>query len=101
MIEALAALFTALQIADGVTTYQGINRGVASEGFLLQRKLIEKLGLAPGIIVMKAAMAALAWLAAIYAPGAVTMIVLAVACAFYAVIAFRNIRLIRKANRRI
>lgn len=100
MIEALAALFTALQIADGVTTYRGISRGVASEGFLLQRKLIEALGLAPGIVVMKAAMAALAWIAAVYAPGTVTMIALALACAFYAVIVFNNVRLIRKANRR-
>ena len=94
----LAAAFTALQLADGHSTYEGIKRGVASEGFLVQRKLIETLGLAPGIFALKIAMAAIGWFAALEAPGIVTAIVLALACAWYAKIVAGNYRIIKEAK---
>ena len=99
MSTILLIIFTGLQLVDAYTTRTGLKRGGAREGNPLLLRMMNRLGVVPAIVVSKVAMIGLAAAAVAYAPGAVTTVSLALACAFYAWIAFNNLRVIKGRGR--
>lgn len=83
----------ALQIGDGVTTYINLRRPGGKEHNALIRKLIDRLGMIPALVVKGLIVAGLAYgiyAMAPYLPLHFATIVLAAAAAFYAYIVAKN-----------
>lgn len=90
-IEHLAYLLMALQAVDAITTYLAIGKG-ASEGNPVMRKLFEKIGMVPALIITKGAMAAAAW----HWRDAIGMVGLGLLCAGYIAVAVNNLLVMRR-----
>lgn len=93
---ALLILFVILQVADGVTTYIGLSgRGVA-EGWFVAAWIIDRIGLAPALVISKLTVAGLGWFISLFPQGAWVLVPL---IALYAYAVFNAIRVIRRARR--
>ena len=90
-IEHLAYLLMALQVADGLTTYLALKKG-AAEGNPVMRKLFEKVGMVPALIITKGALMCAAW----YWRDAIGLLGLGLLCAWYLVVAVNNVRVMRR-----
>ena len=90
-IEHLAYLLMALQAVDAITTYLAIGKG-ASEGNPIMRKLFEKIGMVPALLVIKGAMAAAAW----HWRYEMGMVGLGLLCAWYIAVAVNNLLVMRR-----
>ena len=93
-IEHLAYLLMALQAVDAITTYLAIGKG-AAEGNPIMRKLFEKIGMVPALIIMKGALMAIVW----RWRDDLGMTWLAVFCAGYFAVAVNNLRVARRQSR--
>ena len=93
-IEHLAYLLMALQVADGLTTYLALKKG-AAEGNPIMRKLFEKIGMVPALIITKGALMVGAW----YWRDAIGMLGLGLLCAGYLLVAVNNVRVMRRQSR--
>lgn len=94
-IEHLAYLLMALQVADGLTTYLALKKG-AAEGNPVMRKLFEKIGMVPALVITKGALMVGAW----YWRDALGLLELGLLCAGYLAVAINNILVIRKQSDR-
>lgn len=91
MIYLLTGLFIALQLADIFLTKKILDAG-GSEKMKIARTVMEKLGVLPGLILMKAvAIALVVYVSAIY-HGALWYLVLCVFIALYIKVAIHNYR---------
>lgn len=68
MTTYLLILIVALQLADIATTYFALTRGKGVEANGILAKLFAKIGLLPGLVLIKGAFVALLWFAAPHAP---------------------------------
>lgn len=94
MTSALLALFTLMQIADGVTTYIGIKRGAYEQNPAVAW-LMDRLGLVPGLAIAKGLAVIAAWLIVKHTTTAGAYI-LGVLCAGYAILLMNNVRMIAR-----
>ena len=90
-IEHFAYLLMALQAVDGITTYLALEKE-ASEGNPIMRKLFEKIGMVPALLVVKGAMAAAAW----HWRYEMGMVGLGLLCAWYIAVAVNNLLVMRR-----
>lgn len=90
-VEHLAYLLMALQVADGLTTYLALKKG-AAEGNPIMRKLFEKIGMVPALIITKGALMAIVW----HWRDVLGALWLAVFCAVYLAVAVNNVRVARR-----
>jgi len=94
MNDALLAILIALQVADFVTTYLALRRPGNREANPIVAKVIDALGLVPGLLVVKGSVVALLVVAAPYLSGFVLVPLLAM----YVWVVINNIGVIRKCR---
>lgn len=92
MRHLLLAIFSALQIADGVTTWRALRRADRKEGNEIVAWLMEKIGVIPALASLKGlcvgAIAALVW----YYPIWQVEAIVGSLCVFYGAVVINNLR---------
>lgn len=86
LLYGLFALFVALSIADGITTYRALKRQGTREANPVLRFLFDKFGTVQTLVATKGAAIAAVW----YTMGPYSLWVLAGVNVFYAFVAYRN-----------
>jgi hypothetical protein len=89
-------LLIALQVLDAATTMMFLSRGVGVEANPIMRKLFERFGPAPVLIVVKGAVIAMLWWATTIRCPQEAVIGAWVLVAIYVWIVVNNIKLLRK-----
>ena len=86
-------LLIALQVADIITTIIAL-QGPAHESNPIIKKLMDKIGIVPALVLVKGGFIAFLWYYQAMLPQAVLLLL----CAFYAYIIYHNVQTIKKGR---
>lgn len=93
MVTYLLFLLVLLQIADVCTTFHVIDREIGREVNPVMAWMLDFFGVLPGLLIPKVALLCLAGLYLLVYP-----LIMALLCAIYAVVVYKNVKVIRAAN---
>jgi uncharacterized protein YacL len=91
----LLIIFTLLQIADIWTTYLNLERPDRAESNPFLKAIMDKIGIIPTLLLSKITVIFLFIFAYLFADSIYLTIALACLCVFYAVVVFKNYRLMK------
>jgi hypothetical protein len=95
MTKYLLIIFTLLQIADIVTTYLNLKRPDRAESNAFLKAIMGKIGVIPTLLLSKICVIFSFMFAYVFADSIYLTIAMACVCVFYAVVVFKNYRLMK------